>query len=162
MCKNGRPLFHRALFQHNYLPVPPIHIHDNNKKSLRAELLGQNPSSCVQEPRSVRACGPSVEAGFGDCAGIRGEWPPVRRTAFVSTLREGFAGSHYRPPPLAIRCSVLTTGHVHHQSSESQKYTNTPWNDRRMWRKNRRRCRAFGSLRSASSALFSHLTPIFS
>lgn len=61
--------------------------------------LGQNPSSCVQEPRSVRACGPSVEAGFWDCAGIRGEWPPVRRTVFVSTLREGFAGSHYLPPP---------------------------------------------------------------
>lgn len=69
------------------------------------------------------------------------------------------------PPPLSIRCSVQTTGYVHHQSSESQKYTNTPWNDRRMWRKIRRRrrcCCAFGSLRSASSALFFHLTRIFS
>lgn len=46
-----------------------------------------------------------------------GEWPPVRSTVFVSTLREGFAGSHYLPPPLSPRYRVHPTGCVHQQSS---------------------------------------------
>ena len=95
-------LSHTArFFKHNYLGASPIHIHDNNnKKSLHAELTGAKSQLVWAGPRSVRVRGARVEAGFRDCAGIRGEWPPVSRSVFVSTLGEGFAGSHYLPPPL--------------------------------------------------------------
>ena len=38
----------------------------------------------------------------------QGEWPPVRRTAFVSALRKCFAVSHYLPPRHAVAFSPLT------------------------------------------------------
>lgn len=99
MCKNLTDLSHTVRYFSTIIS-PCLQFTSTTttiKNPSTRSWLGQNPSSCVQEPRSVREA--PVWRTVGGTAGIRGEWPPVGRTVFVSTLREGFAGSHYLPPP---------------------------------------------------------------
>lgn len=70
------------------------------KKSYQLGLLWANGPINANPFSEVYAWWLSLQ--FVDCTEIQGEWPPVRRTAFVSTLRKCFAASHYLPPRHAV------------------------------------------------------------
>lgn len=83
----------------------------------------------------------------GLCVRVAPMWRPVCGTVLGTVVNGRPSGEHSLSPhseralqaaitflPLSPRYRGHPAGCVHQQSSVSEKYTNTPWNDRRMWK----------------------------